>query len=97
MPNNSQFFKRLQKYAVQLEREYFKELNPKRGDAIYNIGSAIKPKYFKGGISKKFLSVGLANAKITGFKFAYARASNVMTTKLLTDFGGIIVKTVTIN
>lgn len=68
----------------------------KRGDVIYNYGGAVKPQYAKGGISTKLWATGLIYAKYAGFKLYYGRATNRITTKLLTGFGGIILKTVKI-
>ena len=70
--------------------------NIKRGDFLYNYGGAVKPKYANGGISKKFWSQGLIYAKTAGWKVYYGRATNRITTHLLTSFGGKIVKTVNI-
>ena len=99
MPNNSLFLKTLGKYAIELEKEYFEKMRPhiKRGEYMYNYGGAVKPKYANGGISKKFWSIGLIYLKTSGYKVYYGRATNRITTHLLTSFGGKIVKTVTIN
>ena len=98
MPNNSLFLKTLGKYAVELQKEYFEEMKPhiKRGEYMYNIGGAVKSKYANGGILKKFWSIGLTYIKTSGYKVYYVRATNRITTRLLTSFGGKIVKTVNI-
>lgn len=70
--------------------------NLKRGDYIYNYGGAVKPKYANSGISKRFWSIGLVYVKNAGYKIYYGRATNRITTKLLTSFGGKIIKTVQI-
>lgn len=70
--------------------------NIKRGEYIYNYGGAVKPKYANGGISKKFWSIGLVYVKTAGYKVYYGRATNRITTKLLTGFGGKVIKTVNI-
>lgn len=98
MPNNSLFLKTLAKYAIELEKEYFEKMRPniKRGDYLYNYGGAVKPKYANGGISKKFWSQGLIYVKTAGWKVYYGRATNRITTHLLTSFGGKIMRTVNI-
>lgn len=98
MPNNSLFLQKLAKYATELEKEHFEAMRPtlKRGEVIYNYGGAVKPKYANGRISTKFWSIGLIYAKTAGFKLYYGRATNRITTKLLTGFGGKIIKTVKI-
>lgn len=69
----------------------------KRGECIYNYGGAVDPKYANGGISKKFWSLGLIYVKTAGYKYYYGRATNRITTHLLTSFGGKIMRTVNIN
>lgn len=48
------------------------------------------------GISKKFWSQGLVYLKTAGWKVYFGRATNRITTHLLTSFGGKVVKTLNI-
>lgn len=98
MPHNSPFLQKLGKYASALEMDYFKSMIPniKRGDFMYNFGGAVKPKYAKGGISTKLWSQGVLCMKLSGYKELYVRATNRITTKLISSFGGVVVKTINI-
>jgi hypothetical protein len=50
----------------------------------------VNPKYIKGGIAKKFWSLGALYFKTAGFQYLYCRASNRVTTKVLKSFGGVV-------
>jgi hypothetical protein len=68
-------------------------LTAKRGQYVYNYGGAIHLGYANAGISRKFWAQGLAFLKMGGWKTYLTRVTNRITTKLLTSFGGKVLKT----
>lgn len=85
MPNNSKFIKVLGKYAIELQKDYFESLRPtlKKGEALYNYGGTLDPKYANAGVTKKLWALGCVYAKVAGWKTVYSRASNRITSKIL--------------
>lgn len=95
MPTTSVFLKKMDHYLKELDFDYFSKIKPnvKRGECIFNFGGAINPKYAKGGLSTKFWVQGLLNFKMGGYKTLYVRASSPITTKMITGFGGKVIRT----
>lgn len=56
----------------------------------------MKPKYANVGLSKKFWAQGFTYLKMAGWKGYYCRATNRITTHVLTSFGGKVLKKVEI-
>jgi hypothetical protein len=85
----------LGRYGHELEDDYFNNLRKtaKRGQYVYNYGGMIHLGYANAGISKKFWAQGLTVLKMGGFKTYLTRVTNRITTKLLSGFGGKVVKT----
>ena len=68
----------------------------KRGDCLYNYSGGVNPEFIKGGIAKKFWSVGITKVKYAGFKVMYLRATNRISSHLLKGFGAKVINTVEI-
>lgn len=79
--------------ASQLENEYFKSLNAKRGEYLYGDSAASNPKYLTKRTTQIFWSESMAHFKYSGYKALFIRSTNPKSTKLLTNLGGKVLKT----
>ena len=61
---------------------------------MYTYGGAIDPRFGAKGLTKKLWALGIAYTRTAGYKTLYSRSTNRITTQLLLEFGGKVLKTV---
>lgn len=77
--------------AKEMELDYFRSLNPKRGQYIYGDAATLTPKFIHQNLNYLFWSTGFEYFKKKGYKAIFGRAANPISTKTLVKFGGEIV------
>ena len=80
--------------GAELEDEYFKSLNPKRGEYIYADSAATDPKISKKHLTHILWAESICLYKCSNFKALFFRSTNAKSTKLVTNMGGVEVKKV---
>lgn len=77
--------------AREMEIDYFRSLNPKRGEYIYGDAATLSPKFIHQHLNYLFWSTGFEYFKKLGYKAIFGRAANPISSSTLVKFGGKIV------
>ena len=88
VPYHAPWMDAIGEVAADLENDYFKSLNPKRGEYLYGDSAAANPKYITKKSTQIFWSESMAHFKYCGYKAVFIRSTNPRSTKLMINLGG---------